>query len=103
MLIKRNQAAHSTQLVQRKMATLKTIALVVVLIHFVLNVYGLSSDETCRERLDNLEKLLANLKSRLKSLEEIVLNSSRRTEKLEARITDLESSNWFLTVRQYWF
>eukprot|EP00105_Crassostrea_gigas_P018477 XP_011436618.2 PREDICTED: uncharacterized protein LOC105334760 isoform X2 [Crassostrea gigas] len=117
-------AAHSTQLVQRKMATLKTIALVVVLVHFVLDVYGLSSDDTCRERL---EKLLANLnekfqnhqtentkvdamfriiqdensylKSRLKSLEEIVLTSSRRTEKLEARIADLESSNWFLKSR----
>ncbi|XP_065921210.1 uncharacterized protein [Magallana gigas] len=109
------------------MATIKTIALVVVLIHFVLDVYGLSSDDTCRERLDNLEKLLANLnekfqnhqtentkvdamfkliqeensylKSRLKSLEDIVLTSSRRTEKLEARIADLESSNWFLKSR----
>uniref|UniRef100_A0A8W8I4I1 C1q domain-containing protein n=1 Tax=Magallana gigas TaxID=29159 RepID=A0A8W8I4I1_MAGGI len=109
------------------MATLKTIALVVVLIHFVPDVYGLSSDDTCRERLDNLEKLLANLnekfenhqtentkvdamfriiqdensylKSRLKSLEEIVLTSNRRTEKLEAKIADLESSNWFLKSR----
>lgn len=109
------------------MATLQTISIVVVLFHFVLDVYGLSSDETCRERLDNLEKLLANLnekfenhqtdstkddamfkvihdensylKSRLKSLEEIVLTSSRRMEKLEARIADLESSNWFLKSR----
>nr|XP_034312989.1 cerebellin-1-like [Crassostrea gigas] len=39
------------------------------------------------------------LKSRLKSLEEIVLTSSHRTEKLEARIADLESSNWFLKSR----
>ncbi|XP_052685352.1 uncharacterized protein LOC128165148 [Crassostrea angulata] len=118
-------AAHSTQLVQRKMAT---IALVVVLIHFVLGVYGSSSDDTCRERFDNLEKLLPNLneklkknhqtdntkldamfkiiqdensylKSRLKSLEEIVLTSNRRTEKLEAKIADLQSSNWFLKSR----
>nr|XP_034312987.1 complement C1q tumor necrosis factor-related protein 3 isoform X2 [Crassostrea gigas] len=104
-----------------------TIALVVVLILFVLDVYGSTSDDTCRERLDNLEKLLANLnekfkndqtdntkvdvmfkiiqdensylKSRLKSLEEIVLTSNRRTEKLEAKIADLESSNWFLKSR----
>ncbi|XP_034312988.2 uncharacterized protein [Magallana gigas] len=109
------------------MATLKTTALVVVLFHFVLDIYGLSSDDTCRERLDNLEKLLANLnekienhqtdntkvdamfkiiqdensylKSRLKSLEEIVLTSNRRTEKLDAKIADLESSNWFLKSR----
>ncbi|XP_052685358.1 uncharacterized protein LOC128165154 [Crassostrea angulata] len=109
------------------MATLKTIAIVVVLVHFVLDVYGLSSDDTCRERLDKLEKLLANLndkfenhqtdntkvdamfkviqdensylKSRLKSLEEIVLTSNRRTEKLEAKIADLESLNWFLKSR----
>nr|XP_019918432.2 uncharacterized protein LOC105317520 isoform X1 [Crassostrea gigas] len=106
------------------MAKLKTTVFIVVLFHFVLDVYGLSSDDTCIERLDNLEKLLANLneklenhqaektkddamfkdiqdensylKRRMKSLEEIVLTSSRRTEKLEARIADLESSNWFL-------
>ncbi|XP_052718320.1 uncharacterized protein LOC128190339 [Crassostrea angulata] len=120
-------AAHSTQQVQRKMAKVKTTAFVVVLFHFALDVYGLSSDETCRQRLDNLEKLLANLneklenhqaektkddtmfrviqdensylKRRMKFLEEIVHTSSRRTEKLEARIADLESSNWFLKSR----
>lgn len=109
------------------MATLKTIVVVVVLIHFVLDVHGLSSDDTCKERLDHLEKLLANLnekfenhqtdnskvdamfkiiqdensylKSRLKSLEENVLTSNHRTEKLEAKIADLESSNWFLKSR----
>nr|XP_011412477.3 uncharacterized protein LOC105317520 isoform X2 [Crassostrea gigas] len=106
------------------MAKLKTTVSVVVLFHFVLDVFGLSPGETCRKRLDNLEKLLTNLneklenlqaeknkddtlykaiqdeniylKRRMKSLEEIVLTSSRRTEKLEARIVDLESSNWFL-------
>lgn len=109
------------------MATLKTIVVVVVLIHFVLDVHGLSSDDTCKERLDHLEKLLANLnekfenhqtdnskvdamfkiiqdensylKSRLKSLEENNLTSNHRTEKLEAKIADLESSNWFLKSR----
>ncbi|XP_065928399.1 uncharacterized protein [Magallana gigas] len=109
------------------MATLKTITLVVVLFHIDVNVYGLSSDESCRERLDNHEILLAKLneklenhqadstkdeaifkviqdensylKRRLKSLEEIVLTSTYRTEKLEARIADLESSNWFLKSR----
>lgn len=127
MLIKPNQTPHSAKLVQTKMATLKTITLVVVLFHIDANVYGLSSDETCRERLDNLERLLANLneklenqqadsskydaifkviqdensflKRRLKSLEEIVLTSTRRMEKLEDKIADLESSNWFLKSR----
>ncbi|XP_019918432.3 multimerin-2 [Magallana gigas] len=109
------------------METLKTTVFIVVLFHIALDVYGLSSDDTCIERLDNLEKLLANLneklenhqakktkddamfkdiqdensnlRRRMKSLEEIVLTSSRRTEKLEARIADLESSNWFLKSR----
>lgn len=127
MLIKPNQTSHSAKLVQRKMATLKTITLVVVLFHIDVNVYGLSSDESCRERLDNHEILLAKLneklenhqadstkdeaifkviqdensylKRRLKSLEEVVLTSTYRTEKLEARIADLESSNWFLKSR----
>lgn len=45
------------------MAKLKTTIFIVILFHFVLDVYGLSSDDTCIERLDNLEKLLANLES----------------------------------------
>lgn len=109
------------------MAKLKTTVFIVVLFHFVLDVYGFLSDDTCIERLDNLEKLLANLNGKLenhqaektkddamfkdiqdensylrrkmKSLEEIVHTSSRRTETLEARIADLESSNWFLKSR----
>lgn len=127
MLIKPNKTPHSAKLVQRKMATLKIITLVVVLFHIDVNVFGLSSDETCRERLDNLERLLANLnekletikrtaakmtrysklfktkivflKRRLKSLEDIVLTSTRRMEKLEDKIADLEFSNWFLKSR----
>lgn len=86
MLIKPNQTPHSAKLVQRKMATLKIITLVVVLFHIVVNVYGLSSDETCRERLDNLERLLANLNEKLETIKRTAAKMTRYSKLFKKKI-----------------
>lgn len=49
------------------MVILKIKVIVVVFIYFVLDVYGLLLDDICRERFDNLEKLLVNLNEKFEN------------------------------------